>query len=146
MVPVPSEPHKRWNFRKANWELYGLITNKLALDLPSPNAICADEVYQDFCDSIFTAAKTSIPRGRRNNYRPCWDAECEQLYQAYHGASPGEVSSMTASVLLARLDHKRTDRWTEAIKNIDFTIGNLTDNDNRVVFSQSLPTQMPYSW
>ena len=30
IFPVPSEPYKRWNFRKANWELYSLTANKLA--------------------------------------------------------------------------------------------------------------------
>ena len=29
LAPVPNEPYKRWNFFKANWELYGLFTNQI---------------------------------------------------------------------------------------------------------------------
>ena len=29
------------------------------------------------------AAKKTIPRGYRNNYIPCWDAECESLYKTF---------------------------------------------------------------
>ena len=121
VVPVPSEPYKRWNFRKANWELYSLTTDKLAQDLPPPDAICVDEAYQGFCNTIFAAAKRSIPRGRRNNYRPCWDRECEHLYQTFLQAPQGGASSTAASALLSRLDEKRRERWSEAVNTIDFT-------------------------
>ena len=99
----------------------GRTTDKLAQDLPSPDTCCVDEAYQEFCNTIFAAAKASVPRGRRNNYRPCWDAECEDLYQTFLGASPGEASSTAASALLARLDEKRKERWSEAVNTIDFT-------------------------
>ena len=120
---------------KGQLELYSLTTDRFAQDLPSPDSCCVDEAYQEFCNAIFAAAKTSIPRGRRNNYRPCWDAECETLYQTFLEASLGEASSTAASALLARLDDKRRDRWSEVINNIDFahssrlawsTIDNLT--------------------
>ena len=46
---VSSLPYKRWNFRKANWKLYSLITDTPAKDLPSSDSICVIEAYQDFC-------------------------------------------------------------------------------------------------
>ena len=121
MASVPNEPYKRWNFRKANWERYSSITDKLAQDLPSPDSSCVDKAYQSFCSAIFAAAKISVPRGRRNNFHPCWDAECENLYQSFLGASQGGASSTAASALLARLDEKRKERWSETVSNIDFT-------------------------
>ena len=121
VASVPSAPYKRWNFRKANWERYSLITDKLAKDLPPPDTSYTDEAYQDFYCIILRAAKRSIPRGRRNNYRPCWDAECNRLYQAFVKASPGKASNKAASALLAQLDEKRKQRWSEAVNTIDFT-------------------------
>ena len=121
IVPIPTEPFKRWNFRKANWKQYNNITNRLARNLPPPDATCIDDVYQDFCSTIIYAAKQTIPRGRRNNYKPCWDKECEQLYQAFLQAPQGRASSTAASVLLAKLDEGRLKRWSELVNNIDLT-------------------------
>ena len=121
MTSVPNELCKRWNFRKANWKLYSLITHQLAEGLSSPDTGYVDKAYQDFCKTIIAAAKRSIPRGRRKNYRPCWDAECEQLYQTFLRATQGEATNIAASTLLARLDDKRRERWLEAVNTIDFT-------------------------
>ena len=70
VVSLPSEPYKRWNFRRAKWKKYMRITNRLSRDLPSVGTTYVDEAYQDFCNTIIHAAKKSIPRGRRKNYRP----------------------------------------------------------------------------
>ncbi|CAK8688558.1 unnamed protein product [Clavelina lepadiformis] len=40
--PVSSEPYKRWNFRKAYWELYRLTTSELALGCG-----CVDDISLD---------------------------------------------------------------------------------------------------
>ena len=88
--PKPSKPVKRWNFRKANWDHYSNLTNKLAKSIPPPESQNIDQVYQCFCKVISTAAKKCIPRGRRSNHIPCWDAECEDLYQHFL-QSPGAL-------------------------------------------------------
>ena len=113
LAPVPSEPHKRWNFRKTNWELYGLITNHLSQELPSPDSSSIDEPNQDFRNTIFATAKLLIPRGRRSNYGPCRDAECEHFYQVFLQAPQGEGTSSAVSTLLNHLDEKRKDCWSE---------------------------------
>ena len=74
-----------------------------------------------YWNTIIGAVKRSIPRGRRKNYRPCWDAEFEQLYQTFLRAPHGEATNIAASTLLARLDDKRRERWSEAVNTIDFT-------------------------
>ena len=121
VTTVPKAAHKRWNFRKANWDLYCLITDKLAKDLPFPDSRCVDEAYQDFCYSILQAAKRSIPRGRRNSYRPCWDAECETLYQDVFNAPSGKELNKAASDLLAQMNKKQRECWSEVVNTIDFT-------------------------
>ena len=76
--------------------------------------------YQDFCNSIITAAKNSISRGRRNNRISCWDAECKNLYCIFLQLPEGSNSNRAATALLLRLDKKRRDRWSEAVQTIDF--------------------------
>ena len=67
------------------------------------------------------AAKKTIPRGYRNNYILCWDAECEFLYKIFLQSPQGDDSSLAATALLAKLDKKRRDRWSEAVRSIDFS-------------------------
>ena len=82
------------------------------------------------------AAKKTIPRGYRNNYIPCWDAECESLYKTFLQSPQGDDSSLAATALLANLDRKQRDQWFEAVQSINFSgfsrkacsiLNNLTD-------------------
>ena len=82
-MAVPNMPVKRWNFRKAKWSHYIALTNKFAKTLLPPDSLDVDAAYQDFCNTIKKAAKTTIPSGYRNNYISCWDAECESLYKTF---------------------------------------------------------------
>ena len=109
-------PVKRWNFRKAKWSHYIALTNKFAKTLLPPDSLDVDAAYQDFCNTIKKAAKKTIPRGYRNNYIPCWDAECESLYKTFLQSPQGDDSSLAATALLAKLDRKRRDRWYSSRK------------------------------
>ena len=121
VMAVPSMPVKRWNFRKAKWSHYIALTNKFAKTLLPPDLLDVDAAYQDFCNIIKKAAKKTIPRGYRNNYIPCWDAECESLYKTFLQSPLGDDSSLAAIALLAKLDRKRRDRWSEAVWSIDLS-------------------------
>ena len=88
--------------------------------MPS-DSLDMDTAYQDFCNTIKKAAKKTIPRGYQNNYISCWDAECESLYETFLQSPQGDDSSLAATVLLAKLDRKRRDRWSEAVRSIDFS-------------------------
>ena len=120
-MAVPSMPVKRWNFRKAKWSHYIALTNKFAKTLLPPDSLDVNVAYQDFCNTIKKAAKKTIPRGYRNNYIPCWDAECESLYKTFLQSPQGDNLSLAATALLAKLDRKRRDRWCEAVRSIDFS-------------------------
>ena len=64
------------------------------------DSINVDATNYYFCNIIKKAAKKTIPRWYRNNYIPCWNAECESLYTQ----SPQEDdSSLVATALLAKL-------------------------------------------
>ena len=94
-----------------------------------------DTAYQDFCNTIKKEAKKTIPHEYRNNYIPCWDAECESLYKTFLQSPQGDDSSLAATALLAKLDRKRRDQWFQGVQSIDFshssrkewsTLNNLT--------------------
>ena len=104
------------------------------------NSLDVDAAYQDFCNTIKKAAKKTIPRVYRNNYIPCWDAECESLYKTFLQSPQGDNSSLAAIALLAKLDGKQRDRWSEAVRSIDFShssrkawsiLNNLTGSSQR---------------
>ena len=120
-MAVPSMPVKRWNFHKAKWSHYIALTNKFAKTLLPPDSLDVDAAYQDFCNTIKKAAKKTIPRGYRNNYIPCWDAECKSHYKTFLQSPQGDDSSLDAAALLAKLDRKRRDRWSETVRSIDFS-------------------------
>ena len=88
---------------------YIALMNKFAKTLLPPDSLDVDAAYQDFCNTIKKAVRKTIPRGHRNNYIPCWDAECEFLYKTFLQSPQGDVSSLTATVLLAKLERKRRD-------------------------------------
>ena len=85
------------------------------MTLPPPDSPDMDQAYQCFCNTISTEAKKCIPLGRRNNYMPCWDAECKNLFQTFLQYPEGHESSRAATALNARLDKKRRDQWFEAV-------------------------------
>ena len=114
-------PVKRWNFRKAKWSHYIALTNKFAKTLLPPDSLDVNAAYQDFCNTITKAAKTTIPRGNRKSNIPCWDAECESLYKPILHSPQGDNSSLAATALLAKLDRNRRNRWSEAVRRIDFS-------------------------
>jgi len=57
--------------------------------LPPPDRSNIEKAYQDFCESLLSAAKPCILLDRRNNYVPCWDKECETLYLFFMRAQVG---------------------------------------------------------
>ena len=98
-------------------EHYIGLTNKFSKTLLPPDSLDVDAAYQDFCNTIKKAAKKTIPRGYRNNYISCWDPECESLHKTFLQSPQGDDSSLTATTLLAKLDRKRRDRWSEAVRS-----------------------------
>ena len=64
---------------------------------------------------------SGIPREYRTNYIPRWDAECEFLYKTFLQSPQGDDLSLAATALLAKLDRKWRDRWSEAVWSIDFS-------------------------
>jgi len=117
-VPAHSDLVKHWNFRKADWKHFCLLTDESVESMPPPDASSIEWAYQDFCESLLSAAKKYIPRGRRKNNVPCWDKECETFYLSFTRAPVGTDSDRAVSSLLSRLGQKKRE---EAVKSIDFS-------------------------
>ena len=113
-MAVPNMPVERWNFHKAKWSHYIALTNKFAETLLPSDSLDVDAACQDFCNTIKNAAKKTIPR----RYRV---AECESLYKTILQSPQGDDSSLAATALLAKLNRKPRDRWSEAVRSIDFS-------------------------
>ena len=56
-VPVRSDPVKRWNLRKADWESFCLLTGESVERLPPPHTSNIERAYQEVCESLLSAAK-----------------------------------------------------------------------------------------
>ena len=118
-ITIKSLNKKRWNFRKADWEKFTSKTNDLTKDLPDPKSN-KSAAYSAFTVMLNSAAKASIPRGRRGNYIPCWDDECDAALNDVNKADPMDRAAKNDH-LYDILGEKRKARWEESIASIDFT-------------------------
>ena len=73
--------HPRWNWKKAQWGLFGIRANELTKDIrvegENPN-----NVYKKWADGILQAAKDAIPRGVTKEYKPHWNPDLQKAHDA----------------------------------------------------------------
>ena len=72
-----TEKTLKWNYKKANWELYRMKITERFNEIDPTNDL--DTSYQNLADAIIKSAKETIPRGNRKRYRPYWDTDLEKL-------------------------------------------------------------------
>ena len=135
----PQRSSEAWNFHKVGWKRFCLFTDESVERLPPPDTSNIEWSYQDFCESLLSATKQCIPRGRWKNYVPCWDKECETLYHSITWALVGTDSDRAASSLLSQLGQNKQEQWDEPVNSINFlhssskawrTINKLTGRTN----------------
>ena len=82
-----------------------------------------DTSYKAYCSMLINTAKQSVPCGYQN-YIPCWDEECQELYEQHTASmlASSEGSEARANILIKRLDEKRSELWIETVESIDFTL------------------------
>ena len=112
---------KRWNFHKADWKRFCLLIDESFGRLPPPNTSNIERTYQEFCERLSSTAKQCIPHGRRKNYVPCWDKECETLHCSFTQAPVGTDLDRATLSLLSWLQQKKQERWEEAVNSINFS-------------------------
>ena len=68
----------RWNYQKAKWDDYAILTDEYADKINTRKKDC-NEMVKEFNKAVLTAAAETIPRGARKNYRPYWTEELQKL-------------------------------------------------------------------
>ena len=68
----------RWNYRKAKWEEYAILTDEYTRHINTRRQDTNDMV-KNFNTAIKRAAAETIPRGARKDYRPYWTEELQGL-------------------------------------------------------------------
>ena len=115
---IDGKPVNRWNFRKANCELFTAETERRTPGLPNPQADDADSTYTAFCNMLVCTAKKN---GFNNHCFPGWDDSCKHLIREHHQATTKEDIDTAATSLLRKLDDVCRDMWTEVVESVDFT-------------------------
>ena len=68
----------RWNFKKANWDLYREESNQKLQSVLTSDHASVDDLCDQVTKSILEAATKSIPRGYRKHYKPFWSEELQK--------------------------------------------------------------------
>ena len=68
----------RWNFKKADWELFTSLSDHYTARINCKTKR-TDQSCREFVNAIMRAAKESIPRGARKDYFPNWSNHLRQL-------------------------------------------------------------------
>ena len=68
----------RWNFKKANWDLYREESNQRLQSVLTSDHASVDDLCDAVTKSILEAATKSIPRGCRRHYKPFWSEDLQE--------------------------------------------------------------------
>ena len=80
-----SFPRKtRWNFKKANWELFKTTSDQLLQDIEE--ILNVDSLNDKLTSAILEAAISSIPKGCQKKYKPFWNAEIQEAVSSRESA------------------------------------------------------------
>ena len=69
-----------WNYKKANWPLFRQLAEKYTKNLVLSRQ-SANRNASKLSKSILLAARKAIPRGRRRDYKPYWNARLDKLHK-----------------------------------------------------------------
>ena len=78
-----------WNYKKVNWEHFSTLTDTYTAKIRHKQQNLNQQV-KALSHAILKAATESIPRGARQNYRPDWTEECQQLEDSVSQAQARE--------------------------------------------------------
>ena len=112
---VNQAQHPRWNYKKAQWELFAIRANENTKDIKvereNPN-----KVYKEWAEGILKAAKETIPRGVRKGYVPHWNKDLQKAHDTLNSAreeaenNPGEGNHIKLQRCKAEYHRKNLKR------------------------------------
>ena len=147
IVSTQTIPLKRWNFRKANWQLFVSILNRETGILPDPVTCDINEAYEMMHQLLLSTAKQCMPRGRRKFYIPTWDQESQMKYDEFVNARRPSEADHKANDLIEHLNQNRRKRWEEAVESMDFSHSSRVawQTFNRLTGRSNKPKKCPVS-
>jgi len=78
LKPTSHRMEPSWNLKRANWTLFKENADRRCDNINSTNNL--NKNVQHLTEAILHAAKLSIPRGKRRQYKPYWSDTLEQLH------------------------------------------------------------------
>ena len=76
--PTEAKMFPRWNYKKANWDRFTELTNNYCKEVKHDH-FNINKAVKQFDQAVLKAAKESIPRGARKNFKPYWTKELQEL-------------------------------------------------------------------
>ena len=127
VIPIDS-PQPRWNYKKAMWSLFSIRANELTKDIRVQGRN-ENTVVKEWTQGILKAAKETIPRGARRDYKPFWSDELQVLEDDLNEArekaekdaseaSTIQLQQAKAKFLKTKLEAKRKS-WREKTSSLN---------------------------
>jgi hypothetical protein len=127
-LPIKNKFLPRWNYKRADWDSYKLLTDQYCENVPERHGKMKD-IIKCLNTAILKAAIETIPRGARSNYRPYWTDDLQELEDELHKARQNaekEQSSEANIKLKATAEkYKRTlntntrNSWREKTESLN---------------------------
>lgn len=86
-----------WNLKQAKWNLYSHRVDELTSEISEENNL--NKNVDLFTAAILQAAKETIPRGKRWNYKPYWSKEVQALHSELSNARKEMEQNPTPEVI-----------------------------------------------
>ena len=118
----------RWNYKKANWNMFQARTDEQTRDM-SIKGKNINNVVKAFKTMVLKAAKESIPRGVKEDYKPYWSSEMQATHDTLTKArkeaelKPSQENNIKLQQYKAK--HLRTKKeckrkgWREKTASLD---------------------------
>ena len=109
--PQEAKTFPRWNYKRANWEKFTNQTDLYSSEIRNKQKNINGKI-KTFNQAILKAAKESIPRGARKNYRPYWTEELQKmeddLSEARNKVEEEPTEENNIALKAATAKHKQT--------------------------------------
>ena len=126
-IPIDC-PRPRWNYKRAKWSLFSIRANELTKDIRVQGRN-ENSVVKEWTQGILKAAKETIPRGARRDYKPFWSDDLQVLEDNLNEArekaekdaseaSTIQLQQAKARFLKAKLEAKRKS-WREKTSSLN---------------------------
>ncbi|RWS01070.1 Tcoingi protein-like protein, partial [Dinothrombium tinctorium] len=111
-VPQTRNPKSTYtNFKKANWPAYTLKLESLLTNYDPNTFSTIDQAEKALRTAIITAAKDTIPQGKRNTYIPNYNPEITKLIEEIPYYPPCKQQTLPHPI--------KQKRWNDFVSKID---------------------------